>query len=115
MLELDVRLTKDGKVVVFHDSSLLRVTGHDMKVCDVDYPSIPNLRARVPIDTMPGKNLNHLIITIYNNRFVHYFETWFGFSDLQDNFSTTRIGQLKTDGFPCSEKSSWNFPTSLST
>ena len=31
-MELDVQLSKDGKVMVFHDSNLLRMTGFDSKL-----------------------------------------------------------------------------------
>lgn len=57
MLEMDVRLTKDGQVVVFHDATLLRVTGQDLNISQVDYASLPKLSARVPIDTIPGTKL----------------------------------------------------------
>lgn len=33
-IELDVQMTKDGEIVVFHDDSLLRVTGEDGAVAD---------------------------------------------------------------------------------
>ncbi|XP_037046084.1 lysophospholipase D GDPD1-like isoform X2 [Bradysia coprophila] len=56
MLELDVRLTKDGQVVVFHDSSLLRVAGTDSNIANVDYDSLPSLSMTVPIDTVPGES-----------------------------------------------------------
>lgn len=55
MLELDVRLTKDGQVVVFHDATLLRVAGQDLSIANVDYDSLPKLSSTVPIDTIPGK------------------------------------------------------------
>lgn len=55
MLELDVRLTKDGQVVVFHDSTLLRVTGQDLSIANVDYVSLPHLSETIPIDTVSGK------------------------------------------------------------
>lgn len=54
MLELDVRLTKDGQVVVFHDSSLKRVAGKDLSIANFDYDSLPSLSLTVPIDTIPG-------------------------------------------------------------
>lgn len=57
MLELDVRLTRDGQVVVFHDPSLVRVAGKDFNIADVDYASLPNLNLTIPIDTIPGKIL----------------------------------------------------------
>lgn len=55
MLELDVRLTKDGQVVVFHDATLLRVAGKDFSIASIDYDSLPTLNLTVPIDTIPGK------------------------------------------------------------
>lgn len=38
-IELDVKLTKDNKIVVFHDSNLKRLTGIDKDIskCDLDY------------------------------------------------------------------------------
>lgn len=64
MLELDVRLTRDGQVVVFHDSTLLRVAGQDLSIANVDYASLPNLSMAVPIDTIPGKGF----FEIFNRR-----------------------------------------------
>ncbi len=36
-IEMDVRFSKDKQVVVFHDETLLRMTGHPSKVCDLTY------------------------------------------------------------------------------
>lgn len=55
MLELDVRLTKDGRCVVFHDQTLLRVTGRDLKIADVEYTALPRLNSKIAIDFIPGK------------------------------------------------------------
>lgn len=35
-IELDVQLSKDGKVMVFHDYTLFRMTGADQKLCELD-------------------------------------------------------------------------------
>ena len=43
-LETDVRVTRDGVAVAFHDESLLRVTGHDARVRDTDWGVIRTLR-----------------------------------------------------------------------
>lgn len=43
-VELDVRQTKDGVLVVMHDSSLLRTAGLDRDVCDVTYDEIRDLK-----------------------------------------------------------------------
>ena len=42
--ELDVRLTRDGQVVVFHDEDLRRLTGVDRKVCEMTYEELSTLR-----------------------------------------------------------------------
>lgn len=49
MIELDVWLTKDEKVIVFHDSTLTRMTSgnHSMDIRHLNYSELPNL---VPSD-----------------------------------------------------------------
>lgn len=42
-IELDVQLSKDGTVMVFHDYSLLRMTGCDKKLCELDYSELSKL------------------------------------------------------------------------
>ena len=42
--ELDVQLSKDGKVVVFHDDTLNRVCGVDAKVDDLTFEELEKLR-----------------------------------------------------------------------
>ena len=43
MLEMDLRITKDGKVLVFHDDTLERTTNGKGKVCDHTYNEISEL------------------------------------------------------------------------
>ena len=43
--ELDVQMTKDGQIVVFHDNNLKRITGVDRNIWDVTYDEIKNLDA----------------------------------------------------------------------
>lgn len=54
MLELDVRLTKDRKVVVFHDKDMLRLTGIPDSISDLNYDQLPPLQTSVDVDTIPG-------------------------------------------------------------
>ena len=42
-MELDVQLTKDGKLIVHHDGSLKRVCGVDRLIRDTDYADLPLL------------------------------------------------------------------------
>lgn len=42
--ELDVNLSQDGRVVVFHDDRLARMTGRDTKLCDLAYEELSQLR-----------------------------------------------------------------------
>ncbi len=50
-MELDVQLTRDGKLVVHHDGSLKRVCGVDQKLLDTDYADLPLLPdgSRIPL------------------------------------------------------------------
>ena len=42
--ELDVRLTKDGRIVVFHDSSLLRMCSVDAEISDFTYDQLSSFK-----------------------------------------------------------------------
>ena len=52
-IELDVRVSKDGEIVVFHDSTLDRVTGTEGKVCDVTLEELKQTRLKGTEDTIP--------------------------------------------------------------
>lgn len=43
-IELDIQLSKDGEVVVFHDGTLNRMTGVEGKVCDFTADELSGLR-----------------------------------------------------------------------
>lgn len=44
-IELDVQLTKDGQVVVFHDSNLKRITGEEGAISDYTYEELRQMDA----------------------------------------------------------------------
>ena len=52
-IELDVRLSADGELVVFHDDTLLRVCGDERAVRDVPYSELKNIRLLDTEDTVP--------------------------------------------------------------
>lgn len=43
-IELDVQLSKDGEVMVFHDTTLDRMTGVEKKLCDLDASELCELK-----------------------------------------------------------------------
>ena len=52
-IELDVRLSADGEMVVFHDSSLKRMCGEDKNVRDLTLAQLREYRLRDTEDTLP--------------------------------------------------------------
>ena len=44
MLEMDVRLTKDNKLIVCHDEDLLRLCGDKRKVREVNFADLPKFK-----------------------------------------------------------------------
>ena len=63
-VEVDVRLTKDGRVIVFHDSELARLTGVSRPVIDLTWDEISKLRIRRDLD---------MGVDIFGRRvFAHY-------------------------------------------
>ena len=64
LLELDVHLTKDGHVVVLHDSSLLRTTGQPLRVNDINFADLPrslSSLAAPPPFSPPGTLTSHVV------------------------------------------------------
>ena len=39
-IETDVRETSDGVLVLFHDETMLRLTGEDLRICEMTYDQI---------------------------------------------------------------------------
>jgi glycerophosphoryl diester phosphodiesterase len=50
MLEMDVCFTKDRKLVVHHDSNLVRTCGLQDFIEHIEYDKLPNFQAKVPLD-----------------------------------------------------------------
>ncbi len=59
-VELDVYLTKDNKVVVFHDEDTERLTGVKGNICDMTWEEVSKLRVQKTIDaTGQGDMINY--------------------------------------------------------
>ena len=52
-IELDVRMTKDCRLVVFHDSSLLRMCGIEAELKDFDYSQLSTFRLGISNEKIP--------------------------------------------------------------
>ena len=52
-IELDIQLSKDGEAVVFHDYTLLRMTGCDKKVCEMTVAELQKLSLSGTEQTIP--------------------------------------------------------------
>ena len=52
-IELDVQLSRDGVVMVFHDYTLNRVTGVDKKLCDLDAAELGRIALSGTDQTIP--------------------------------------------------------------
>ena len=52
-IELDLQLTKDGEVVVFHDRNLKRMTGFDKRVDECFYKDIKGIKLKDSKETIP--------------------------------------------------------------
>lgn len=73
-IELDIQLTKDNKLIVFHDKNLKRITGINKKVNDVSLEEIKKLYIEIPtfeevLELVKGKVLLDIEIKHYNHPF----------------------------------------------
>jgi glycerophosphoryl diester phosphodiesterase len=48
-LETDVRITKDGRIIVCHDEDLQRLCGDPRKVVEVDFKDLPSFKKEMPM------------------------------------------------------------------
>jgi glycerophosphoryl diester phosphodiesterase len=48
-IETDVRITKDGHILVCHDEDFDRLCGDPRKVCDVNLADLPKFKSQMPM------------------------------------------------------------------
>lgn len=64
-IEVDIRLTRDGRLVCFHDDNLLRLTGKDIAIGDAnyaellaEYPALVSLEEALALPSAPAVMLD---------------------------------------------------------
>ncbi|NCC64242.1 MAG: glycerophosphodiester phosphodiesterase [Spirochaetia bacterium] len=69
-IELDVQLTKDGQLVVFHDDTLMRIASIDEKISSLDYRTLKQ------IDVGEGQKIPLLdeVFTLCNDNILYDIE-----------------------------------------
>jgi glycerophosphoryl diester phosphodiesterase len=73
-VELDVRLTKDGRVVVFHDSDLRRLCGVPRPVIDLTWDELAKLRITKRIDVGRNERGEQVVIDYEHEEPIALFE-----------------------------------------
>ncbi|GBN01474.1 Lysophospholipase D GDPD1 [Araneus ventricosus] len=72
MLEIDLHLTKDEKVVVSHDNNLFRVTGVDVNISDSNYKDLPPLKCHMNKDLCKGDSDKEKRIPLLRDVFENF-------------------------------------------
>ena len=91
-IELDVHITKDNKIVVFHDNNLLRMCGVKIKVEDCTYDELKkykllNTKYRIPLLTDVLKLVNGKVNLLIETKVVkHNYKLERELSKILDNY-----------------------------
>ena len=83
--ELDLHLTKDGKLAVIHDSSLLRTAGIDLKIEDLTLKEAQNYTLENTNETIPDFKD---VLAIFENKFPLIIELKSGNDNINKLCST---------------------------
>ena len=49
MAEIDIQMTKDSKIIVFHDYDLKRLFGSDKKISELTYEELSEITTKIPL------------------------------------------------------------------
>ena len=94
-IELDINLTADGQVVVFHDDTLARVCGDERRVCDC---TLAELRELTLFDTAERIPLFSEVLSLVNGRQTIIVEL--KMPPRKDLLCTEALAMLKAYGGP---------------
>ena len=83
-IELDIRVTKDKKIIVFHDSNIKRLTGIDRYVKDMSYDELKDINLLNTTDKIP---LLEDVLKLVSGRVSLLIE-------LKDNFNSNTLREL---------------------
>ena len=83
-IELDIRVTKDKKIIVFHDSNIKRLTGIDRLVKDMSYEELKDISLLNTTDKIP---LLEDILHLVSGKVRLLIE-------LKENFSSNTLNEL---------------------
>ena len=83
-IELDIRVTKDKKIIVFHDSNIKRLTGIDRYVKDMSYDELKDISLLNTTDKIP---LLEDVLHLVSGRVSLLIE-------LKENFSSNTLKEL---------------------
>ena len=83
-IELDIRVTKDNKIIVFHDDNIKRLTGIDRLVKDMTYDELSKVNLLNTTDKIP---LLEDVLKLVNNRVTLLIE-------LKENFNSNILKEF---------------------
>lgn len=83
-IELDIRVTKDNKIIVFHDENIKRLTNIDRLVRDMTYDELKNIKLLNTNDRVP---LLEEVLTLVKGNVTLLIE-------IKDNFSSNALRDL---------------------
>ena len=83
-IELDIRVTKDNKIIVFHDFNIKRLTGIDRLVKDMSYDELSKVKLLNTTDKIP---LLEDVLKLVSGKVTLLIE-------LKENFSSNTLKEL---------------------
>ena len=89
-IEFDIRLTKDKKIIVFHDDNLKRLTGVNKLVRDTNYEELKSIKLLGTDDTIP---LLEDVLNLVSGRCILLIEI----KELFSNMSLKELNKLLLD------------------